>query len=268
MHQQPQAARAGLHELREQQHLLPIALPEPIHRRQPGHGDWIAGTLQFTEQTALFNALNFSVDMLSSNTYGGYANSTVALLNVGVLQCPSESRNQGLYPFLATGQYYGLGNYVGNYGGPGPISLLSGTIIPSNNNLFGSAPLPGTTTLWPNSYGNVTWGPVRIASITDGTSNTGLVSERLIGIPYPYPASTAALGAANFNRCSIHNGITTSGLNTGPAGALLMYQSCAQSFHVHPLLRQCRAVARGRTELVDVAVVQPLRHAQPDQLHE
>jgi prepilin-type processing-associated H-X9-DG protein len=68
---------------------------------------------------------------------------------------------------------------------------------------------------------------VRIASITDGTSNTGLVSERLLGIPYPYPGSTAALGAANFNRCSIHNGITTAGLNTGPAGALLMYQACS-----------------------------------------
>jgi prepilin-type N-terminal cleavage/methylation domain-containing protein/prepilin-type processing-associated H-X9-DG protein len=194
-----------------------------------GTASWIAGTLQFTEGLPLFNALNFSVDMLSSKTYGGWANSTVALTNIAILQCPSESRSgQGLYPFLAIpGVYYSRGNYVGNYGGPGPIQLMSGTIIPSNNNLFGSAPLPGTTTPGPNSYGNATWAPVRIASITDGTSNTGLISERLIGIPYPYPSSTAALGAANFNRCSIHNGITTSGLNTGPAGALQMYQACA-----------------------------------------
>ena len=106
-----------------------------------GTASWIPGTFQFTEQTALFNALNFSVDMLSSNTPGGWMNSTVALLNVAVLQCPSESRNQGQYPFLATGQYYGMGNYVGNYGGPGPISMMSGTIIPANNNYIGSATL-------------------------------------------------------------------------------------------------------------------------------
>jgi prepilin-type N-terminal cleavage/methylation domain-containing protein/prepilin-type processing-associated H-X9-DG protein len=192
-----------------------------------GTASWVAGTLQFTEQTPLFNALNFSVDMLSSNTYGGWANSTVALLNIGVLQCPSENMNQGQYPFLATGQFYGMSNYVGNYGGPGPISLMSGTIIPANNNEFGSAPLPGTTAQGPNSYGTGTWAPVKIASITDGTSNTGLISERLLGIPGAYPASTTALGVANFNRCSIHNGITTAGLNTGPAGALLMYQACS-----------------------------------------
>ena len=84
-----------------------------------GRASWIAGTLQFTEQTVLFNALNFSVNMLSSNTYGGWANSTVALMNVAILQCPSESRNQGQYPFLATGQFYGMSNYAGNYGGPG-----------------------------------------------------------------------------------------------------------------------------------------------------
>ena len=112
-----------------------------------GTASWIPGTFQFTEQTALFNALNFSVDMLSSNTPGGWMNSTVALLNVAVLQCPSENRNQGQYPFLAIpGTFYGMGNYCGNYGGPGPIQLLSGTIIPANNNVFGSAPVPGTTT--------------------------------------------------------------------------------------------------------------------------
>lgn len=122
-----------------------------------GTASWIPGTFQFTEQTPLFNALNFSVDMLSSNTPGGWMNSTVALLNIAVLQCPSENRTQGQYPFLATGQFYGMSNYAGNYGGPGPISLLSGTIIPANNNEFGSAPLPGSTTAGPNSYGSVNW---------------------------------------------------------------------------------------------------------------
>jgi prepilin-type N-terminal cleavage/methylation domain-containing protein/prepilin-type processing-associated H-X9-DG protein len=193
---------------------------------------WIPGVLQFTEAVPLFNALNFNVGMLPGGNIGGQMNSTVGLLNVAVLQCPSESRNQGQYPFLlpsgaSTGLYYGMGNYAGNYGGPGPISMMSGTIIPANNNWIGSATLLGAA--GPNYYGNVTWAPVRIASITDGTSNTGLVSERLLGIPYPYPGSTSALGTANFNRCSIHSGVTTAGLNAGPVGTLQMYQACSSN---------------------------------------
>jgi prepilin-type N-terminal cleavage/methylation domain-containing protein/prepilin-type processing-associated H-X9-DG protein len=199
-----------------------------------GTASWIAGTLQFTEQTALFNAINFSVDMLSSNTAGGWMNSTAALTNMAFLLCPSENRNQGQYPFLALpGVYYAMSNYVGNYGGPGPISMLSGTIIPANNNVFGTAPLPGGTTAGPNTYGaaGVTWAPVRIASITDGTSNTGLISERLLGIPSPYPSPVAAVGVNNWNRCVIHSktSATTSGLNTGAAGALAMYQTCSSA---------------------------------------
>ena len=184
-----------------------------------GTASWVDGTLQFTEAVPLFNALNFSVNMLSSNTYGGWANSTVAFMNVAILLCPSESRSQGQYPFLATGQYYGMSNYAGNWGGPGPISTMSGTIIPSNNAFIGSASTPSSTTAGPNPYGSVTWGPVRIASITDGTSNTGLISERLVGIPSPYPQTTSALGVANFNRCSVHSRTTSgTGLNSGPAG--------------------------------------------------
>jgi prepilin-type N-terminal cleavage/methylation domain-containing protein/prepilin-type processing-associated H-X9-DG protein len=189
---------------------------------------WIPGVLQYTEAVPLFNAINFSVDMISSASYGGWANSTVGFTNVAVLLCPSESRNQGQYPFLATGQLYGMSNYVGNYGGPGPISLMSGTIIPANNAYIGSAVNPATGTPGLNVYGSVTWAPVRIASITDGTSNTGLLSERLFGIPYPYPGSVAALGAANLNRCSIHSP-TGAAQNSGLAATLTMYQSCANA---------------------------------------
>src|SRR5262249_23305745 len=91
-----------------------------------------------------------------------------------------------------------------------------------------------------NPYGSVTWGPVRVASITDGTSNTGLLSERLLGIPSPYPASTSALGAANFNRCSIHSGAPTppAGLKLDPAGALAMYQACTNR---PTFIRFCRS---------------------------
>ena len=201
---------------------------------QPGSNSstpsWIPGILQFTEAVPQYNALNFNVDMISSHSYGGWANSTVGLMNIAILQCPSESRaGQGQYPFLALpGVFYGMSNYVGNYGGPGPISMMSGTIIPANNAYIGSALNPLTGKAGPNIYGGVTWAPVRIASITDGTSNTGLLSERLLGIPYPYPGSVAALGAANFNRCSIHSP-TGAAQGAGSVATLQMYQSCASA---------------------------------------
>jgi prepilin-type N-terminal cleavage/methylation domain-containing protein len=183
---------------------------------------WIPGLLQFTEAQPQFNAINFSLDMIGSGA-GGWANSTVSCSNLAILQCPSESRNTPQYAF-GNGLYYGMSNYAGNYGGPGVISVMSGTIIPANNSWIGTA--PGGQDL--NLYPGASWGPVKIASITDGTSNTGLVSERLIGIPYPYPGYVNVLGSANYDRCSIHSPVAAA-QGSGPAGALQMYQACANA---------------------------------------
>ncbi len=68
---------------------------------------------------------------------------------------------------------------------------------------------------------------MKIASITDGTSNTGLISERLMGIAGAYPATVAAAGS-NATRCSIHSP-TGAAQGSGPAGALAMYQACANA---------------------------------------
>jgi prepilin-type processing-associated H-X9-DG protein len=184
---------------------------------------WIPGLLQFTEAQPQFNAINFSLDMISPGAPGGWANSTVSTSNLAILQCPSESRNTPQYAFT-NGLYYGMSNYAGNYGGPGVISVMSGTIIPANNSWIGTA--PGGQDL--NLYPGATWGPVRMASITDGTSNTGLISERLIGIPYPYPGYINVLGTANYDRCSIHSPVPAA-QGSGPTGALQMYQACANA---------------------------------------
>ena len=57
-------------------------------------------------------------------------------------------------------------NYAGNYGGPGMITSCNGIIVPSKGDEFVSSP---------------DLGPVSIAAVTDGTSNTAMFSEHLLG---------------------------------------------------------------------------------------
>ncbi len=187
---------------------------------------WIPGLLQFTEAAPQYNALNFSVDMIGSG-FGGYANSTVTCTNLSILLCPSESMNMGQYAFPTGGVYYGRTNYMGNYGGPGVISPMSGTIIPANNWMIGTATNLASNSAGLNLYPGASWAPVRIAAITDGTSNTGLISERLMGIGGSYPQTVSAAGG-NATRCSIHSP-TGAAQGSGPAGALAMYQACANA---------------------------------------
>jgi len=136
---------------------------------------WTAAILPNLEQQPMFNALNFSVPMLEigfvSPFYG--ANTTVGLSQLQMLLCPSESlaksANFSLTEFAQI-------NYAGNFGGPANIRACNGTIIPVQGStilglmafLGGSAPASA--------------GPVRVASITDGTSNTALFSEHLLAL--------------------------------------------------------------------------------------
>jgi prepilin-type processing-associated H-X9-DG protein len=69
-----------------------------------------------------------------------------------------------------------MSNYAGNFGGPGMIKACNGTIIPVKGNLiFGLMGLLGST---PPANA----GPVRLAGMTDGTSNTALFSEHLLAM--------------------------------------------------------------------------------------
>ena len=113
---------------------------------------WICGILQFTEALSQYNAINFSLDMIGGTTAGGFANSTVTCSNLAMLTCPSESRSTPQYPGPIAGTWAGMTNYVGNYGGPGPIALMSGTIIPANNYPVGSAPNLSTGSPGANLY--------------------------------------------------------------------------------------------------------------------
>ncbi len=128
---------------------------------------WVAFILPQMEQQPAYNAINFSLPMLeigfvSPNPVGGMANSTAGLMSIASLFCPSESIN---HP-VSFGGDWAQCNYAGNYGGPGMISSCNGIIVPSRGDEFVSSP---------------NLAPVSIASVTDGTSNTAMFSEHLLG---------------------------------------------------------------------------------------
>jgi prepilin-type N-terminal cleavage/methylation domain-containing protein/prepilin-type processing-associated H-X9-DG protein len=127
--------------------------------------NWAAATLPYLEQTAMYNSLNFNYGAFDS------ANNTVSSSRVAVMICPSESISQG----PAGPGWNGWSNYAGNIGGPSPIQSFSGAIVPYAHGTTVNA-TPGT------GYYPGTLGPVGIQAVTDGTSNTALVSERLAGM--------------------------------------------------------------------------------------
>jgi prepilin-type N-terminal cleavage/methylation domain-containing protein/prepilin-type processing-associated H-X9-DG protein len=119
---------------------------------------WVGSILGNLEQTAIFNAINFSVLMTDP------PNNTAGFTALSFLLCPSDSiKQRPAAPWAPT-------NYVGNSGGPGPISAWSGAIVPTPNGNWGNTS---------NSSNMASFG---FESFTDGTSNTGMFSERLIGV--------------------------------------------------------------------------------------
>ena len=92
VHQQPEADRPGVHELRERQQLL-LADDDPgslAHRRarRPGtfESSWsaFARSAPFLEQGSFYNSINFNL------TYSDPPNTTVANTPLPFLYCPSD----------------------------------------------------------------------------------------------------------------------------------------------------------------------------------
>ena len=125
---------------------------------------WAVALLGFMEQQALANSANYSFGAF------GVANiNTLSTTKINTLVCPSESLNQG--PWIAST----FTNYHANFGGPCAIASWSGPIVP-----FRSDPnsIPGYT----NAVTTSNMGTIGLQSVTDGTSNTAMFSEKLIGL--------------------------------------------------------------------------------------
>jgi prepilin-type processing-associated H-X9-DG protein len=139
------------------------------------------------------------------NVCGTAVNTTVAYVQLSGLICPSDGVRQSTNP------PWGTTDYVGNLGGPGTFGFWTGTIVPNG---------------W---YSHPNVGPIGIESIRDGTSNTGLWSERLHGLS---GNPTIARNSADFKRTSFASPMTIPDpvYGTDPTGtqqqALAYLQAC------------------------------------------
>jgi len=127
--------------------------------------DWSASLLNQIEQSSMYNALNFN----TTGALGTPGNTTVFNVKVSSLLCPSDDKTTPGNGLGSPSAAYK--NYVANVGGPPNISAWSGTIVPMNSGGLGSSP----------GYTNSNSGVVGLQSIIDGTSNTALFSETLVG---------------------------------------------------------------------------------------
>jgi prepilin-type N-terminal cleavage/methylation domain-containing protein/prepilin-type processing-associated H-X9-DG protein len=128
--------------------------------------DWTASILSQMEQQPMYNALNF---MVSSSVGNDLQNRTVLSQQVSSLLCPSENvrtTNQIVGGVTSTKSYHS------NAGGPSVIRAYSGILVPMVQDQFGYNGL---------GYVNSNLGTVDFSGITDGTSNTALLSETHTG---------------------------------------------------------------------------------------
>ena len=118
------------------------------------------------ENQPLYNSANFSVGVIN-DTYGEYANSTVALTKVQVFLCPSSpqpswlmaSWGQPLANFVAPGNSY--------------FASVGSTLEFSADPAFAGAP--------PNGVFQDAGDAIGLSNITDGSSNTVAFGEWKLG---------------------------------------------------------------------------------------
>jgi prepilin-type N-terminal cleavage/methylation domain-containing protein/prepilin-type processing-associated H-X9-DG protein len=125
--------------------------------------------LLFLEQGNLYNACNFAKGPAMWNNID-VSNSTVQVTKINAFLCPSDSSRIAMGSRLNLGLTPGNTNYQSNAGADA-YSFLTGTTSPGG---------PGTTNIFSGPFPS--YCPlVKLASITDGTSNTVGFSELVTG---------------------------------------------------------------------------------------
>jgi prepilin-type N-terminal cleavage/methylation domain-containing protein/prepilin-type processing-associated H-X9-DG protein len=143
----------AMHNYVDSNNVLPAAEMQFLGLPNGSNFSALSQVLPFLEQSAVFNAINFSLFDVDPS------NSTAMVTSISGFICPSDTYN----PTPTTGAQT---NYMADMG--------SGIVWQS------SAFAPNTGLPMPNGvfYGN---SATTFASITDGLSNTGLYAERVVG---------------------------------------------------------------------------------------
>jgi prepilin-type N-terminal cleavage/methylation domain-containing protein/prepilin-type processing-associated H-X9-DG protein len=149
----------------------------------PGFGNncqntsWFVLVLPFLEQGSVFNSFNMSIGTEGPGFAGYYTNSTVLMTRVNSMQCPSDSSQSfamsSLVPLGIPAYSWSAtkGNYGVNWGNTDDGQWSSSGAFPT---YYRASPFGTNQALT---------GPqtVRIASVTDGLSNTHFAAELLQG---------------------------------------------------------------------------------------
>ncbi len=167
------------------------------------NASWPVCLLPNIEQGPLYNAYNqgWAPDQVQ--------NSTVSDNAIAVLLCPSD--NQRTRPNVPWAPM----NYSGNTGGPGVIRIWNGTIeTPFTCSTTNQIPINGwgVGTCWWGADSNLAY--FGLEGITDGSSNTALFSEKLLGAAAG-DAVNPTVGSANQRR----------GIYLNPPGMSVAYNS-------------------------------------------
>ncbi len=155
------------------------------HRRT-----WAFSILPYIEQTSIANAVNFSL----AYSDGSNGNATALTIEVSVYLCPTDP-NAGVVN--AAGFKFHLGNYMANWGNMHYFQAGRPAQNPyANGPVPGPAvPFLGAPFALDRSFAN--------RDITDGTSNTLLMSEVIVGAPNGVTTSTNMFGIDH--RGSLYN---------------------------------------------------------------
>jgi prepilin-type N-terminal cleavage/methylation domain-containing protein/prepilin-type processing-associated H-X9-DG protein len=182
----------AVHNYHQQNNCIPphdMFLASTLDQGWGWNASWAVCLLPNIEQAPLYNAYNFSWTDPTN-----VVNRTVSFTGIGTLLCPSDNQKVRPNPPWAPS------NYKGNYGGPPNMRQWTGTIVE-----FLTCSVQGDKAHgWP--VGTYWWGAdsnlgiFGFESVTDGTANTALFSEKLMGVGAQSLAYNITAGSADGKR--------------------------------------------------------------------
>jgi prepilin-type N-terminal cleavage/methylation domain-containing protein/prepilin-type processing-associated H-X9-DG protein len=189
------------------------------------------------EQSAMYNAINFSLGNNMPNSYGYYTNSTVTGQRVSVFLCPSDA-NAGTLSVLRTADNRTDMLDVSYLGSAGTTTMSPNNTAPTN--VWATQGSTGVF-WWYIAYG--------IQHITDGTSNTVAFSEGLVSkVGGPNNSTDNAALPTNYGGTSA-TGVAAAGgaaqqydANQNPAAVLTGLQGCTIAIQNRQGLNNTRGI--------------------------